>query len=205
MSWFSALLCCLGRRRKPDDLTSFSGEMPLFEAKVETSTFVSCIGGENVIVENRTIMEVKRFDDQGGRGSDENANGETKDLATCSQSVFGKSTHVGSTDAETRELGPPCESNQGTIKGENTKVEIPKVKSDYIFPCPSFFDDSTGGRMVDLIQVTTIGLDHCKIKGAESRRPNSDHDEIEVLFHYEGDNIWVYVPYGYVKDRDDFK
>lgn len=27
----------------------------------------------------------------------------------------------------------------------------------------------------------------------------------EILFHYGGENIWVYVPYDYVKVQDDFK
>ena len=30
-------------------------------------------------------------------------------------------------------------------------------------------------------------------------------DKIEILFHYGGENIWVCVPYDYVKVRDDFK
>lgn len=98
-----------------------------------------------------------------------------------------------------RDLEPLCGSDQGTV------VEIPCMSNDDIFPCPSFVNGLTGERLVDLIQVTTISLDYCEIKGAETRIPSSDKNEIEVLFHHGGENIWVYVPYDYVKDRDDFK
>lgn len=118
-------------------------------------------------------------------------NAQTKGIKPCCDSVYDQKTAAVNTDEGTKRLEPCC---QGTI-----------FSDDHIFPSPSFVDNLTGERMVDLIHVTTISLDHCKIQGAESYIPDSDKDEIEVLFHCGGDNIWVYVPYGYAKDREDFK
>lgn len=71
----------------------------------------------------------------------------------------------------------------------------------------SFVDDLTGEHMVDQARVrfTTIRLDHCEVKWIGSRIPNSDKGQTKVLLHYRGKKIWVYVPYGYVKDWNDFK
>lgn len=64
-----------------------------------------------------------------------------------------QSTLTGDTGTETRDLEPYCEYDQGIASEENTDAEIPKVSNDAIFPCPSFVDNMTGERMVDLIQV----------------------------------------------------
>ncbi|KAA8642630.1 uncharacterized protein ATNIH1004_011575 [Aspergillus tanneri] len=74
MPWFSTLLRCLGMRKEPGDLTSFSGEMPPFEAKKKPTTGVNYINGENALTEN--CVETKRIDDLGGCGSDQNTNDE---------------------------------------------------------------------------------------------------------------------------------
>jgi hypothetical protein len=39
------------------------------------------------------------------------------------------------------------------------------------------------------------------MRGKESRVPESSEDLIEALFHYQEDDIWVYVPYSYAKAR----
>lgn len=40
------------------------------------------------------------------------------------------------------------------------------------------------------------------MRGMESRVPESSEDLIEALFHYQGDDIRVYVPYSYARDRE---
>ena len=255
MPWYGALLQCLGRRSK--DLTSFTGDMPLFEAKIESvsiinqvamtcllilccgqTTLISYINGVDPTIENGTILETKCIGAKGDYDTDQNMNAEAKGIEPYSESVSDQTTLAESTIAETECPGLYCESDQATVVEFFTNAETRGIKpccdsvynqntaavnkdtrtkclepgcqgtifsDDHIFPSPSFVDNLTGERMVDLIHVTTISLDHCKIKGAESYIPDSDKDEIEVLFHYGGENIWVHVPYGYAKDRDDFK
>ncbi|THC89082.1 hypothetical protein EYZ11_011471 [Aspergillus tanneri] len=169
-------------RKEPGDLTSFSGEMPPFEAKKKPTTGVNYINGENALTEN--------------------CHAEAKGMATYSES--DQSTLVENTDTENPDHEPSYGSDQGTVTEGNIDVDLTMVRNDEIFPRP-YVDDSTGKRMVELVQYTTVSLDHCGISGIESRQPNSDQDEIEVLFHHAGDKFWVYVPYGYVKNRDCFK
>lgn len=64
----------------------------------------------------------------------------------------------------------------------------------------SYVQHSTGKRMVKLYYELSLSLDDLKIRGYESRIPQSKDDLIKALFHYQGENIWVYVPYSYVKD-----
>jgi hypothetical protein len=39
------------------------------------------------------------------------------------------------------------------------------------------------------------------MRDKQSRVPESSEDLIEALFHYQGADIWVYVPYSYAKAR----
>jgi hypothetical protein len=39
------------------------------------------------------------------------------------------------------------------------------------------------------------------MRAKELRVPESSEDLIEALFHYQGADIWVYVPYSYAKAR----
>lgn len=222
MSWFSALLCCLGRRKEPDDLTSFSGEMPAFDAELESvsissrvattcliglreqRTFVNYLDGENAIFENHAIKE--RIKDQEDIGSDQNTNEKTKGTPAYSESMSDQSTLVRKIYRESQDLEPSCGSDQGavTVTERDTDIEAFMAKNNGIAASAPFVKDSTGECMVHLIEVTTICLDRCRIRGVRSHIPNSDEDEIEVLFYYKGEYFWVYVQYAYVKDRDDF-
>ncbi|ODM18154.1 hypothetical protein SI65_06025 [Aspergillus cristatus] len=147
-------------------------------------------------------MDTKRIDDQEDHDSDQNTNEKTKGMSAYSESMSDQSTLIRKTDRDTQELEPSCGSDQGAVT--ETDIEAFMARNDGIAACTPFVKDSTGECMVHLIQVTTICLDHCRIAGVGSYIPNSDKDEIEVLFHYRGKNFWVYVRYGYVKDRDDF-
>ncbi|KAI9923458.1 hypothetical protein ASPWEDRAFT_46812 [Aspergillus wentii DTO 134E9] len=233
MPLYSALLQCLGRRSK--DLTAFTGDMPPFEAKIESTRYIN---GVDPIIENGTILETKCIGAKGDYNTDQNMNAEAKGIEPYSESVSDQATLAESTIAETERPGLHRESDQATVVEFYTNAETKGVKpccdsvydqnttamntdtrtkclelccqgtifgDDHIFPSPSFVDKLTGERMVELIHVTTISLDHCKIKGAGSSTPDSDKDEIEVLFHCAGENVWVHVPYSYAKDRDDFK
>ncbi|KAF7589588.1 hypothetical protein BBP40_004048 [Aspergillus hancockii] len=79
MTWFG-LFRCLGRWRGSDDLTPFSGKLPPFEARIDATTFVRYVNGENFTVENgTTTVETSRIGHQGNRGADQNME-ESKDL-----------------------------------------------------------------------------------------------------------------------------
>lgn len=170
----------------------------------EQTTFVNRDNEENFIAENCIVMDTKRIDDQGDHGSDQNTNGKTKGMPAYSESMSDQSTLIRKTDRETQDLEPSCGSDQGAVTERYTDIEAFMAKNDGMAACTPFVKDSTGECMVHLIQVTTICLDRCQITGVGSYIPNSDKDEIEVLFNYRRKDFWVYVRYGYVKDRDDF-
>jgi hypothetical protein len=66
---------------------------------------------------------------------------------------------------------------------------------------PSYIG-TTGKRTVDFFYKVSLPLDDLEVRGMESRVPESSEDLIEALFHYQGDDIWVYVPYSYARDRE---
>lgn len=165
----------------------------------EQTTFVNHINGESCIV-----TDTKRIENQEDQGADQITNATTKGMSAYSESMSDQSTLIRKTDRETQDLEPSCGSDQGAVSERDTDIEAFMARNDGIAACTPFVRDSTGECMVHLIQVTTICLDRCRIIGFGSYIPNSDKDEIKVLFHYRGKDFWVYVWYGYVKDRDDF-
>jgi hypothetical protein len=65
---------------------------------------------------------------------------------------------------------------------------------------PSYIG-STGKRMVDFFYKVSLPLDDLEMRAKELRVPESSEDLIEALFHYQGTDIWVYIPYLYAKAR----
>jgi hypothetical protein len=127
----------------------------------------------------RIAVEAKRIDDRDTRVSncDSNTTAETKHCGLSSVSLSDQSTIVEEHDVK-------------ALEGS----ELFAVSSSYV-------QHSTGKRMVKLYYELSLSLDDLKIRGHESRIPESKDDLIEALFHYQGENIWVYVPYSYAKDR----
>lgn len=65
----------------------------------------------------------------------------------------------------------------------------------------SCIDKSASKWMVSLYYEPPPSLDDLEIKDFGSRIPESEDDPIEAIFHYEGENIWVSVPYLYARTR----
>lgn len=65
----------------------------------------------------------------------------------------------------------------------------------------SCIDKSASKWMVSLYYEPPPSLDDLEIKNFGSRIPESGDDPIEAIFHYEGENIWVSVPYLYARTR----
>lgn len=61
---------------------------------------------------------------------------------------------------------------------------------------------STGKHMVDFFYKVSLPLDDLEMRDKELHVPESSEDLIEALFHYQGADIWVYVPYSYARDRE---
>ncbi|ODM18147.1 hypothetical protein SI65_06018 [Aspergillus cristatus] len=176
--------------------------MPAFEA--DPITFVN-FDEENAILKNHAIPKTKRINDQVDLSSDQNTNEKTKGMFTYNESMSDQSTLVQKSDRETQDLEPSCGFGQGAATERDTDIEAFMARNNGVAASTPFVKDSTGECMVHLIEVTTICLDRCRIRGVGSYIPNSDKDEIEVLFHHKGENFWVDVQYGYIKDRGDFQ
>ncbi|KAF5856181.1 hypothetical protein ETB97_007791 [Aspergillus alliaceus] len=137
MTWFAALLRCLGKWRKSDDLTPFSGEMPPFEARIDANgktTFIRYISEENFIVENNTIMESSHISHQGDRGSNQNVE-ENKDLAN--KTASDRSTIVGNTGTETQLSTPSSEFDRSNITGGNADDYLSSAGGPSVTRAPS--------------------------------------------------------------------
>lgn len=206
MPWYSNCLCQKSDNSvtgwSEDGLTSLTDKMSSSsERKIDSVSIVrqvasnslmhSCgqttytiyINGEN-FTETRTVMETKCIGDQGFyavSNSDQNTVAETKHSGLCSNS----------------------NSDQSTIAGE-TNANTPNEPALFVVR-PSYVEQPTDKRLVDLFYKISVRLDDLEIKGCGSHIPDSDEDLVEVLFHYGEEDIWVYVLYGYAMARDDFK
>ncbi|KAF4240496.1 hypothetical protein CNMCM8980_001145 [Aspergillus fumigatiaffinis] len=89
-------------------------------------------------------------------------------------------------------------SGQSTIAEEN---EAKALEGPGPFAVRPSYIGSTGKRTVDFFYKVSLPLDDLEMRDKESRVPESSEDLIEALFHYQGADIWVYVPYSYAKAR----
>ena len=200
MLWFRDLfLRCLGRRGDPADLTSFCA-IPPFEANIQSVSISNQVATAYLIWFCGQTTVIKYVN--GNKATVENHTTETK----IDSQKSDQSTLTGNTSTETPDF-QSCGYDKGTEK--DTDAEI----FNAIIPCPPF-TTLTGDLMVELLHFTSAGkvfsnqfiyLGQCKIKWVEPRIPNFDTDEIEVVFCHRDGDIWVYIPYSYVKSRGDFK
>lgn len=89
-------------------------------------------------------------------------------------------------------------SDQSTIVEEN---EAKALEGPGPFAVRPSYIGSTGKRTVDFFYKVSLPLDDLEMRDKESRVPESSEDLIEALFHYQGADIWVYVPYSYANAR----
>ncbi|KAF4221632.1 hypothetical protein CNMCM6457_001783 [Aspergillus fumigatiaffinis] len=89
-------------------------------------------------------------------------------------------------------------SDQSTVVDENEEKALEELERLTVRPS---YIGSTGKRTVDFFYKVSLPLDDLEMRAKESRVPESSEDLIEALFHYQGADIWVYVPYSYAKAR----
>ncbi|KAF4211022.1 hypothetical protein CNMCM8980_004271 [Aspergillus fumigatiaffinis] len=89
-------------------------------------------------------------------------------------------------------------SDQSTVVDED---EAKAVEEPERFTVRPSYIGSTGKRMVDFFYKVSLPLDDLEMRAKELRVPESSEDLIEALFHYQGTDIWVYIPYLYAKAR----
>jgi hypothetical protein len=89
-------------------------------------------------------------------------------------------------------------SDQSTVVEENEAKALEEPERFIVHPS---YIGSTGKRTVDFFYKVSLPLDDLEMRGKESRVPESCEDLIEALFHYQGTDIWAYVPYSYAKAR----
>ncbi|KAH1972259.1 hypothetical protein KXV92_006038 [Aspergillus fumigatus] len=161
--------------RNGDDLTSLTDRMPVYEDKI-INTSVRYVNGEIAAY----VVQTQYLDTpevSSARDSYWNSIADIKPGDFCSNSISDRSTIVEENEAQALE-GP----------------ELFAVRPSYI--------GTTGKRTVDFFYKVSLPLDDLEMRGMESRVPESSEDLIEALFHYQGDDIWVYVPYSYARDRE---
>ncbi|GFF61001.1 conserved hypothetical protein [Aspergillus udagawae] len=162
--------------RNEDDLTSFTGKMPVFEDKI-INTSVRYVNGEIVAY----TVQTEYLDAQevcSSRDSYRQSVADIKPDDFCSNSISDQSTVV--EESEMKALEEP---------------EHSIVRPSYI--------GSTGKRMVDYFYKVSLPLDDLEMRGKELRVPESSEDLIEAHFNYQGADILVYVPYSYAEERED--
>ncbi|EAL87791.1 uncharacterized protein AFUA_1G00770 [Aspergillus fumigatus Af293] len=98
----------------------------------------------------------------------------------------------------------PDNSCSNSMSDQSTAVDEDEAKAleepERFTVRPSYIG-STGKRTVDFFYKVSLPLDDLEMRAKESRVPESSEDLIEALFHYQGADIWVYVPYSYAKAR----
>ncbi|KAH1384883.1 hypothetical protein KXW21_001958 [Aspergillus fumigatus] len=156
-----------------DDLTSLTDKMPIEDKIINTS--VRYVNGEIVAY----VVQTQYLDTQevsSARDSYWKSVADTKLGDFCSHSISDQSTIVEENEAKALEGPGPF-----------------AVRPSYI--------GSTGKRTVDFFYKVSLPLDDLEMRDKESRVPESSEDLIEALFHYQGADIWVYVPYSYANAR----
>ncbi|KAE8162676.1 hypothetical protein BDV40DRAFT_157609 [Aspergillus tamarii] len=203
-SFFYTFLCCLGgcggcggcedSDEKCEDLTSFEGEMPI-AARMEATSVVRYVNDAYFIAICHTVVETTHIDPQADCGSGQDM--ETK--ASTPDNVSDTSTLIGNAETEIIRSASSIQSNERIIIEKDTEI---------VLPCPTFVDNYTGCRMVELRYVTSmyldpivIPLDDCEFNKCESGESDSDDDEVEALFRYKDLKFCASVPFGYVKAR----
>ncbi|KAE8156484.1 hypothetical protein BDV40DRAFT_281018 [Aspergillus tamarii] len=181
--------------RQPDDLTSFSGEMPHFETEIDSTTYVQYFGTDNYVIENKTVTKTYRINHQEVCTSNREVE-EVKEPE--SDDVSDKSTLVGISDIEAR---------RSIRFSEDGHSMGPEEASDDI-PYGPYPDERTGRLIIELLkvsascpndyEVSTILLDDCEGKARVSAL---DGDDVEALLHYGDYNFWRYVPRDYAVQR----
>ncbi|PYH61752.1 uncharacterized protein BO96DRAFT_324832 [Aspergillus niger CBS 101883] len=115
---------------------------------------------------------------------------------TPTDNIDGKS-FVAHTVVQTRRIGD--REHQSTTAG---KINHKALRDPELFAIrSSCIDKSASKWMVSLYYEPPPSLDDLEIKNFGSRIPESEDDPIEAIFHYEGENIWVSVPYLYARTR----
>ncbi|KAF4227636.1 hypothetical protein CNMCM6805_002773 [Aspergillus fumigatiaffinis] len=89
-------------------------------------------------------------------------------------------------------------SDQSTVVDENEEKALEEPERFTVRPS---YIGSTGKRTVDYFYKVSLPLDDLEMRAKQLRVPESSEDLIEALFHYQGADIWVYVPYSYAKAR----
>ncbi|KAE8358568.1 hypothetical protein BDV27DRAFT_163462 [Aspergillus caelatus] len=200
-SFFYAFLCCLGgcgeceeSDEECDDLTSFEGEMPI-GARIEAMTVVRYVNKDNSIAITHTVVETTHIDPQADCGSGQ-------DMGTKS------SIPDDASDASTLVENPETAIVPSASSFQSDEKIIIEKDTEIVLPCPTFVDNYTGCRMVELRYVTSmyldpivIPLDDCEFNKCESSESDSDDDEVEALFRYKDLKFCARVSFGYVKAR----
>ncbi|KAE8404951.1 hypothetical protein BDV37DRAFT_282194 [Aspergillus pseudonomiae] len=198
VSFYYTFLCCLrgceDSDEECDDLTSFEGEMPI-GARIESMTVVRYVNKDNSIAITHTVVETTHIDPQADCGSGQ-------DMGTKS------SIPDDASDASTLVENPETAIVPSASSFQSDEKIIIEKDTEIVLPCPTFVDNYTGCRMVELRYVTSmyldpivIPLDDCEFNKCESSESDSVDDEVEALFRYKDLKFCACVPFGYVKAR----
>ena len=140
-------------------------------------------------------IAITHIDPQADCGSGQHM--ETK--ASIPDNASVASTVVENSETAIPPSGSSIQSDEGIIIDKDTAI---------VLPCPTFVDNYTGCRMVELryaasiyLDPTVIRLDDCEFNRHESGQSDSDKDEVEAAFRYKELKFSARVPFGYVKAR----
>jgi hypothetical protein len=165
--------------RNEDDLTSLTDKMPVFEDKIIVSTVREVAPSFLIFWQNTSVRYV---------------NGEIVAYVVQTEYLYWNSV----SDIKPDDFCSNSISDQSTVVDENEAKALEEPERVTVRPS---YIGSTGKRTVDFFYKVSLPLDDLEMRGKASRVPESSEDLIEALFHYQGADIWVYVPYSYAKAR----